>query len=52
VMCGEYHIEPSGRQTGMAFSVMQKEPEGLEVVYPDAVATAKPIYPVPPLSRR
>ena len=52
VMCGEYHIEPSGRQTGMAFSVMQKETEGLEVVYPDAVATAKPIYPVPQFAKR
>jgi branched-chain amino acid transport system substrate-binding protein len=52
VMCGQYHIEPSGRQTGMEFAVMQKQPQGLEVVYPDAIATAKPIYPIPPFAKR
>ena len=52
VMCGEYHIEPTGRQTGMEFSVMQKQPDGLEVTFPAAVQTAKAIYPVPPYSKR
>ena len=52
VMCGEYHIEPSGRQTGMEFAVMQKQPQGLEVVYPEAIATAKAIYPVPAFAKR
>lgn len=52
VMCGEYHIEPSGRQTGMEFAVMQKQPQGLEVIYPASIATAKAIFPVPPFEKR
>src|SRR5579864_7639180 len=52
VMCGEYHIEPTGRQTGMEFAVMQKQPQGLEVIYPASIATAKAIFPVPPFEKR
>jgi branched-chain amino acid transport system substrate-binding protein len=52
VMTGPYNIEPTGKQTSMAFVVMQKQPNGLQVVYPPAVATAKVIYPVPPFSKR
>jgi branched-chain amino acid transport system substrate-binding protein len=52
VMCGQYHIEPSGRQTGMEFTVMQKQPQGLEVIYPAAVQTAKAIFPAPPFAKR
>jgi len=32
--------------------VMQNQPQGLEVVYPEAIATAKPIYPVPVFAKR
>jgi hypothetical protein len=31
---------------------MQTLPDGLEVVYPPAVATARPVYPVPPFAKR
>lgn len=49
---GQYHIEESGRQTKMGFSVLQNLPSGLEVVYPPEVATAKWVYPVPKFSER
>lgn len=52
VMTGPYEIEPSGKQIQMEFVVMQNQPDGLEVVYPPSVATAQPIYPVPPYSKR
>ena len=52
VMTGPYAIEPSGKQVSMEFVVMQKQPAGLEVVYPPAVATAAAIYPVPAFSAR
>jgi branched-chain amino acid transport system substrate-binding protein len=52
VMTGPYEIEPTGKQLSMAFVVMQKQPNGLQVVYPPAVATAKVIYPAPPFSKR
>lgn len=52
VMTGPYEIEDTGKQVSMEFVVMQKQPDGLEVVYPDAVKTAEPIYPVPGFSER
>lgn len=52
VMTGPYAIEPTGKQVSMEFVVMQKQPEGLEVVFPPAVATAAAIYPVPAFSAR
>lgn len=50
---GEYQIDETGKQLKNAFSIMQNLPGGgLEVVYPPQVATAKPIYPVPPFEKR
>lgn len=49
---GEYEIDETGKQFKNEFSIMQTTPTGLEVVYPPPVATAKPIYPVPPFSQR
>lgn len=47
-MAGPYEIEESGKQTGMQNVIMQNMPEtGLEVVYPEAVRTADPVYPMP-----
>ena len=50
--CGEYQIDETGKQFKNEFSIMQTLPNGLEVVYPPAVATAKPVYPVPPFAKR
>lgn len=52
VMTGPYEILESGKQVQMEFVVMQNQKDGLEVVYPESVATAKPIYPVPPYGER
>lgn len=49
---GEYQIDETGKQFKNEFSIMQSLPDGLEVVYPTAVATAKPVYPVPPFAQR
>jgi branched-chain amino acid transport system substrate-binding protein len=50
--CGEYQIDQTGKQYKNEFSIMQTLPDGLEVVYPPAVATARPVYPVPPFAKR
>lgn len=50
--CGEYEIDETGKQFKNEFSIMQTLPGGLEVVYPPAVATAKPVYPVPSFDKR
>jgi len=50
--CGEYQIDETGKQYKNEFSIMQTLPNGLEVVYPPAVATAKPVYPVPAFANR
>jgi len=50
--CGEYQIDETGKQYKNEFSIMQTLPDGLEVVYPPAVATAKPVYPVPAFAQR
>ena len=50
--CGEYQIDETGKQYKNEFSIMQTLPNGLEVVYPPAVATAKPVYPVPAFASR
>ena len=52
VITGPYEILESGKQIQMEFVVMQLQPQGLEVVYPDSVATAQPLYPVPLFSER
>lgn len=49
---GEYEIDETGKQFKNEFSIMQTTPTGLEVVYPKAVATAKPVYPVPAFQDR
>jgi branched-chain amino acid transport system substrate-binding protein len=51
-LTGEYQIDETGKQFKNEFAVVQTLPNGLEVVYPPAIATAKPIYPVPPFSKR
>ena len=49
---GEYEIDETGKQYKNELSIMQTLPTGLEVVYPAAVATAKPVYPVPRFTER
>jgi branched-chain amino acid transport system substrate-binding protein len=49
---GEYQIDETGKQFKNEFAIMQTLPNGLEVVYPPAVATAKAVYPVPPFAQR
>jgi len=36
----------------MEFVIMQNSKNGPEVVYPNAIATMKPIYPAPSYSNR
>lgn len=52
VMTGPYHIEESGKQINMEFVIMQNQKDGPEVVYPAEIATAKPVFPMPPYSKR
>lgn len=52
VMTGPYRIEPSGKQVSMEFVIMQNLDDGPEVIYPEEIATAQPVYPVPPFSER
>lgn len=52
VMTGPYKIEPTGKQVQMEFVIMQNQKDGPEVVYPDAIATAEPVYPVPGYGER
>ena len=52
VMTGPYEILENGKQIQMEFVVMQNQKQGLEVVYPDSIATAKPVYPVPTYDKR
>jgi branched-chain amino acid transport system substrate-binding protein len=52
VATGEYHIEPTGRQIKMGFSVMQNLPSGIEVIYPPGVATSPGVFPVPKFQDR
>ena len=52
VMTGPYQIEESGKQISMEFVIMQNQKSGPEVVYPKEIATAKPVYPMPPYSSR
>ena len=51
-MTGPYQIEESGKQISMEFVIMQNQKSGPEVVYPKEIATAKPVYPMPPYSSR
>jgi len=52
-MAGPYSIEESGKQTGMQNVMMQNMPDsGPEVVYPEAVKTADPVFPIPEWDER
>jgi branched-chain amino acid transport system substrate-binding protein len=51
-LTGPYEIDATGKQLKNEFSVMQNLPGGAEVIYPKEIATAKPVYPVPPFARR
>jgi branched-chain amino acid transport system substrate-binding protein len=51
-LTGEYEIDETGKQFKNEFAVIQTLPDGLEVVYPPPIATAKPMYPVPPIAKR
>ena len=52
VMTGPYEIEDSGKQISMEFVIMQNMEGGPEVVFPEAIATTKPMYPAPPYGDR
>lgn len=52
VATGQYHIEETGRQTKMEFSIMQNQKDGPEVIWPESVRTAKAVYPAPKWSER
>jgi len=51
VLCGPYEIDERGKQLKMPFSVTQVRKQGdkqeLVLLYPEEVATAKPVYPIP-----
>jgi branched-chain amino acid transport system substrate-binding protein len=52
-MAGIYEIEETGKQIGMQNVIMQHVPDsGMQAVYPAAVATAEPIFPIPGWSER
>lgn len=52
-MAGPYEIEESGMQVGMQNVIMQNMPDGgPEVVYPAAVETAEPTFPMPQWGER
>lgn len=56
VMTGPYEINASGKQLEMPFIVTQVQKKGnkqeLVLLYPEAVATGKPVYPIPPWNER
>ncbi len=52
VMTGPYEILPNGKQIKMEFVIMQNQDDGPEVVWPEEIRTAEPIYPMPPYDER
>ena len=57
VVTGPYEIDETGKQLGMPFSITQviKDPEGRYkhvLVWPPEIATAEPVFPIPPWSER
>jgi len=55
VMTGPYEIDETGKQLQMPFVVTQVQPTKeykLTLLYPEAVATGKPIFPIPPWNKR
>lgn len=51
-LTGEFQIDESGKQYKNEFAIMQNLPNGPEVIYPPAVATAKAVYPAPAYGSR
>jgi branched-chain amino acid transport system substrate-binding protein len=51
-LTGEFQIDETGKQFKNEFAVVQTLPQGLEVVYPPAIVTAKPVYPAPAFGKR
>lgn len=49
---GEFQIDETGKQYKNEFAIMQNMPNGPEVIYPPAVATAKAAYPAPAYGSR
>lgn len=53
VMAGPYEINEQGKQLQMPFPVVQLQPgKGMVALYPEDVATGKPIYPIPAWNKR
>ncbi len=51
-LTGPYQIDETGKQYKNEFVIMQNQKDGVEVVYPPEVTTAKAIYPVPAFDKR
>lgn len=48
VMAGPYEIDDTGKQLQMPFPVVQTQPgKGMVAVWPEDVANAKPVFPIP-----
>lgn len=52
IVSGNFAIDETGFQKGMTPIVLQKKPEGLKIIAPDAIKTSEPIYPIPDWSKR
>ncbi|WP_412050794.1 amino acid ABC transporter substrate-binding protein [Hoeflea sp. Naph1] len=52
IVSGEFKIDETGFQRGMTPIVLQKQPNGLQIVAPEEVKTADPVYPIPAWSSR
>lgn len=52
VLAGPYKIDERGRQIGMRFVIVQNQGGKVEAVYPNNVATKKPVYPIPAWASR
>lgn len=53
VLAGPYAVDETGKQLKMPFPVVQLQPEkGLVTVWPEEVAVAKPVYPIPAWDQR
>ncbi len=53
VMAGPYAIDETGKQLKMPFPIVQLQPKkGMVTVFPEDVAAAKPIYPIPDWNKR
>ena len=52
-MAGPYAIDETGKQLQMPFPVVQLLPgKQMAPVWPEDVATAKPVYPMPAWNKR